>query len=150
MEYELMPRIVLEKPPAGVDFGLQKGRGSEYEVIQRQKSTTTDLQFDFTVHARVGRKGGAPDFLGALVQGPPAERFVYVDIGTYAGQRGSPWNRRLKVPLSGITWSLIRKASADSGAVLEVRVEAAGRGDGPNCGTAETLNGWTLVRSGSR
>jgi uncharacterized protein DUF5990 len=108
MEYELMLRLVVEKPPAGVDFGLQKGRGREYETIQRQRSTLKDLQFDFTVRARVGRKAGVPDFLGAIVQGSPTERFVYVDIGTYAGQKDALWSRRLKVPLSGITWGLIR------------------------------------------
>lgn len=37
MERELTLRIVLEKPLAGVDFGLQKGRGSEYETIQKQR-----------------------------------------------------------------------------------------------------------------
>jgi hypothetical protein len=28
------------------------------------------------------------------VQGPPGQRFVYIGIGTYAGQTGTPWSRR--------------------------------------------------------
>lgn len=33
MESELNLRIVLEKPTAGVDFGLQKGCGNDYETL---------------------------------------------------------------------------------------------------------------------
>ena len=57
------------------------------------------------------------------MHGPPTERFVYVDIGTYAGQKDTLWSRRLKVPLSGITWGLINKVAANPGAVLEARSE---------------------------
>jgi len=38
MERDVMLRIVLEKPPAEVDFGVQKGRSSDYETIQTQRS----------------------------------------------------------------------------------------------------------------
>jgi Family of unknown function (DUF5990) len=53
-ESELTLRIILEKPPAGVDFGLQKGRGRNYETIQKQTLQaqvlqTNDLHFEFTV-----------------------------------------------------------------------------------------------------
>jgi hypothetical protein len=41
---ELTFRIVLEDPPAGVDFGLQIGRGAEYETVQ----TSTGLDFLLT------------------------------------------------------------------------------------------------------
>lgn len=36
-------RIVLEQPPAGIDFGLQKGKGSSFEVVQKQRSKGGDL-----------------------------------------------------------------------------------------------------------
>ena len=39
------------------------------------------------------RKDGLPDFQGPLVQGTPANRFLYVDVGTYAGQKDTPWSR---------------------------------------------------------
>lgn len=42
---------------------------------------------------------GLPNSLGPFAQGPPAARFVYVDVGTYAGQKNTPWARRMKVPL---------------------------------------------------
>nr|WP_206108274.1 DUF5990 family protein [Paludisphaera soli] len=41
MNVELRLRIVLESPPAGVDFGLQLGKGSDYETIETQRSQGT-------------------------------------------------------------------------------------------------------------
>ena len=49
METELRLRIVLVAPPAGVDFGLQDGKGSDYRTIQKQRSRGADLSFDCTV-----------------------------------------------------------------------------------------------------
>jgi len=146
-ERELTLRIVLEKPPTGVDFGLQKGRGSDYETIQKQRSKTSDLCFEFTVRAKAGRKDAGPTFLGSLVQGPPAERFVYVDSGVCAGQADSCWSRRLKIPLRGITWNMIDRLLDNSRAVLEARVPGTGRDGGPNCATVKPFAGWKLKRA---
>jgi hypothetical protein len=79
------------------------------------------------------------------VQGPAGERFVYLDIGTYAGQKDSCWSRRLKVPLSGITWDIIDRMEK-SRAVLETRVPGTGKDGGPNCATVKPFDGWKLVR----
>ena len=54
MERELRLRIILEKPPADVDFGLQKGRGSAYETVQTQRSKSSDLHFEFNVGIKPG------------------------------------------------------------------------------------------------
>src|SRR4051812_9015146 len=105
---DLILRIVLLDPTPGVVYGLQKGKGSNYETIQKQTSSSTDLEFEFTVQANEGADGSLV-FLGPFAQGTPGERFVYIDIGTYAGQIGTPWSRRLKIPLSGITKELIGK-----------------------------------------
>jgi hypothetical protein len=144
MERELTLRIVLESPPAGVDFGLQKGRGSAYETIQKQRSRMKDVYFEFTVRLKAGPKDAMPDFSGSLVQGPPSERFVYVDIGTYAGQKDTCWSRRLKIPLRGITWDMIHRVSS-SRSVLEARVPGTGKDGGPNCATVKPFDGWKLV-----
>ncbi|HKR59478.1 MAG TPA: DUF5990 family protein [Pyrinomonadaceae bacterium] len=147
MEKELRLRIVLEKPPAGVDFGLQHGRGSDYETIQTQRSQGKDLQFEFAVRVKEGRTSAEPNFLGPFVQGPSGERFVYLDIGTYAGQKDTGWSRRLKIPLKGITWEMTEMAVAAAKAVLETRVPGTGRDGGPNCATVKPFPGWHLVRS---
>src|SRR5215203_1316127 len=109
MQQEVNFCIILERPPNGVDFGLQKGGGSNFEVTQKQRSTTTDLQFDFSARIKEGKDGLAV-FLGPFVHGPPHERFVYLDIGTIAGQTGTPWSRRLKIPLRNITWDQVNEA----------------------------------------
>ncbi len=154
MEHELTLQIVLEKPPADVDFGLQNGRGISYETIQKQRSKGKDLYFKFTVRVKPGNKPGgkdpAPNFLGPLVQGPTGARFVYIDIGTYAGQTETCWSRRLKIPLSGITWDMIDRVSGDTESFLETRVPGTGKDGGPTCATVKPFPGWKFVRSSRR
>ena len=150
MEQELRLRIVLEKPPAGVDYGLQSGKGSDYETIQTQRSSGEDLQFEFEVRVKEGRRSGDPNFLGPFVQGPSGERFVYIDIGTYAGQIGTCWSRRLKIPLKGITAQTIASVTEDRNAVLETRVPGTGKDGGPSCATVKPFQGWRLARSPRR
>ena len=148
MEGELTLRIVLEKPPADVDFGLQKGRGSDYETIQKQRSQAKDLSFEFIVRVKANRNN-SPVFLGSFVQGPSGDRFVYIDIGTYAGQTETGWSRRLKIPLRGITWEIIDRGSNPQ-TILEARVPGTGRDGGPNCGSVKTFDGWKLRRQPRR
>lgn len=148
METELTLRIVLEQPPPGVDFGLQKGSGSNYETIQKQRSKTNDLYFEFKVQVKAD-KNSMPNFLGSFVQGPPGQRFVYLDIGTCAGQTDTGWSRRLKIPLIGITWDLVNQLLADSQLILEARVPGTGKDGGPNCATVKPFDGWKLVNSKS-
>ena len=83
---ELTFRIVLEDPPAGVDFGLQIGRGAEYETVQTQRSKGKDLSFEFSVGVgAAGDKTSAPpDFQGPVVQGPPSQRLLSRPKGTRA------------------------------------------------------------------
>ena len=147
MEHELKVRIVLENPLAGVDFGLQKGKGNDYETIQKQRSKGKDLSFEFTVRVNTATKTSAPNFLGHFVQGPTGERFIYIDIGTYAGQTGTGWSRRLKIPLKGITSADIERVLVDEGSVLETRIQATGRDGGPTCGTVKPFAGWRLISS---
>ena len=145
-EPEITLRIVLEAPPPGVDFGIQKGRGSLFEVIQKQRSKGPDLSFEFSVGVRNADGSGTPDFSGPIVQGPRGGRFVYVDIGTLAGQLDTPWSRRLKVPLTGITADQIRRASSASGGVLETRVPGTGKDGGPSCASVKDFAGWSTGR----
>ncbi len=146
MEPEITLRIVLETPPPGVDFGIQKGRGSLFEVIQKQRSKGADLSFEFSVGVRNADGSGTPDFSGPIVQGPRGGRFVYVDIGTLAGQLDTAWSRRLKVPLTGITADQIRGATSDAGGVLSTRVPGTGKDGGPSCASVKDFAGWSTGR----
>jgi hypothetical protein len=137
MARELTLRIILEKPPQGVDFALQKGRGSAYETVQKQRSGKKDLVFEFQPTIKEGVSTGMAALGGPFVQGPPRQRFVYVDIGSCAGQFDSCWSRRLKIPLEGITAKMV-----GTGGVLETRVPGTGRDGGPNCATVKDFEGW--------
>ena len=146
MECELVFRIVLEKPPAGVDFALQKGKGANFEIVQKQRSGKGDLRFEFTARAEFGAEGTVPNLLGPFVQGTRDARFVYIGIGAFAGQTDSEWNRRLKVPLSGISFEMADQATNAEHAVFETHVPGTGRDGGPNCATVKPFDGWKLVK----
>jgi hypothetical protein len=148
VELEATLRIILEAPPAGVDFGLQEGHGNAYQTVQTQRSKTSDLTFTFTARAKQNTSG-EPVFLGPFTQGPADKRFVYLDIGTYAGQQGTEWSRRLKIPLRGISWKMVEQASGPS-RLLEARVQGTGRDGGPTCGTIKPFNGWKLAPRNSK
>ncbi len=147
MEYELPIRLVLIDPPPDVDFGIQSGSGSQYETLFVQRRTTGDIFFDFFLTAKEGKSVGSPDFRGRIVQGTPANRFVYVDVGTYAGQRYTHWARRMKVPLQGITWEHIEQAAGNRGQRLLGNIAGRGKDGGPNCATVKILDGWNVIRT---
>src|SRR6187200_1696011 len=92
---KLALQIVLVAPPPGVDFGIQEGKGNDYATIQTQRSTGADLHFEATVTVKDNREDGQPNFLGPQAQGPALGRFLYIDIGALAGQKNTPWERRI-------------------------------------------------------
>ncbi len=149
MESELRLRLVLVEPPAGVDYGVQKGSGDNYETLFVQRRTGRDVAFEFPVTVKNNRSDGSPHFLGPLTQGPSSSRFIYIDVGTYAGQRGTQWARRMKIPLHGITWPLIRKACITPGGRLMARIPGTAKDGGPNAATVTLLDGWTVVTHAS-
>ena len=85
MERQVTLRVIVERPPGDVDFGIQEGHGNDYKTVQKQRYTTQDLRFEFLIRVREG-KNGQPNFLGSYAQGPATNRFIYLDIGTYAGR----------------------------------------------------------------
>jgi hypothetical protein len=143
MEEELTFRIILEDPPPGIDYGLQKGAGNDYEVVQKQRSKTGDLKFEFSARVKEG-KDGQPVLLGPFTHGPTDGRFTYLDIGTYAGQTNTQWSRRLKIPFRDITWDVVKKA-ANGKRVLETRVPGTAKDGSPTCATVKPFAGWKVV-----
>lgn len=135
-------RVVLLAPPPGVDFGVQQGKGTDYTTIQTQRSKGGDLRFEFTVTVKDNREDGLPNFLGPLTHGPTTGRFLYINIGQSAGQSNTDWNRRMKIPLEGITWELIAQQSATT--VLEAQLPGTGKDGGPSCATVKPSQGWKV------
>ena len=138
MNRTLNLRIVLLTPPLGIDFAIQKGRGSGYDTVQKQRSAGGNLVFEFPIGVNEPRKGAVPAFTGPFVQGPPGDRFIYIDVGTYAGQSDTSWSRRIKSRIKAITWEMV-----ESSAVLEARIPGKGRDGGPSCATVLPEGGWT-------
>jgi hypothetical protein len=139
---ELALRIVVMRPPAGVALRVQRGRD---ELVPPSRETADELAFDVRVRSVVLADDGHT-LRGEVVQGPPTSRFVYVCIGTMAGQPDSPWSRRAKVSLMGITRALADAALAEPGAVLEVRYEGTDRRGTPACASVPLPDGWRIVR----
>jgi hypothetical protein len=140
---ELRMRILLVAPPPGVAFALQHGpHGLVGPVAERQGAQV----FEFTV--RVGDASVEPPrLLGPFTQGPAAARFVYICVGTSAGQFGSPWTRRIKVPLYTMAPGLVAEALALPHAVLESRIAGTGRDGSPACATVSLLSPWAIAAS---
>ncbi|MBK0378803.1 DUF5990 family protein [Mucilaginibacter segetis] len=128
--------IILEQPPADLVYSLQKGAGAKYEPVQVQSSKGGNLEFDLVVEIK-GNPGthDLPDFRGPYVQGPVGGRFIYLDIGSYAG--GGGWSGRLKIPLTGVTWQQI-----NLGTELHTAVPGTGKNGLPNCATVKSFVGW--------
>jgi len=147
VESQVQIRLVLVDPPPDVDFGIQRGGGTGYECMFVQRRTGGDLSFEFPMTVADNRKDGLPNLQGPFAQGPPAGRFIYIDVGTYAGQKGTQWSRRMKIPLLGITWPLIRKATSKPGYKLSARIPGTGRDGGPNSATVHLLGEWQVTKT---
>lgn len=145
MGQELSVRIILENPPMGIDFGIQKGSGNNYETILKQRSENKDLCFEFKISVKES-KTSLHDFTGPLVHGPSKERFIYIDVGTAAGQVDAAWSRRLKIPLRDIAPGIIKQMLGDSSAVLEIKVPGTAKDGGPNCATVKPFPGWRFMK----
>ena len=142
-QQEVPLRITLVAPPSDVMFCLQRGRD---ELVSRQQSTGAPLSFDFTVRVRPAASGEPMNFLGPFTQGPPASRFVYVNSGTMAGESATPWTRRAKIPLAGITTAMVKKVLAAPSACIEARIQGTARDGGPACATCRPIgSGWSVV-----
>jgi hypothetical protein len=135
--------IVVEGAPRGVAFCLQEGKDDLREVAW---SGDEPMRFRFTVRAQAG---GAwwPRLLGPYTQGPVTGRFVYLRIGTMAGDHESCWTRRAKVPLRPLSWAQLQEAASAPGGYLEGRIAGTARDGGPCCASVPLLDGgWVLRR----
>ena len=144
MKKSVKLHIILENPLEGVLFGLQKGKGTDYDTIQKQISDAQDLHFNLTADIKAD-VDGLPDFFGDSIHGVRNGRFIYINIGTSAGQIDSCWNRRLKIPLRNITWVMLDKISENAPFILETKVNGRGKDGSPNCATVKPFGGWSIV-----
>ena len=143
MEKEIEVHIVIEDAPPGVDFGLQKGKGNDYETVQLQRSGKGNMNFRCNITLRENSKSTL-DFFGSFVQGPAEQRFLYIDIGTCAGQQNTDVSRRMKIPLYIIDKNTLSALMLSNHPVLEITIAGTGKDGGPTCGTVKATK-WQLV-----
>ena len=132
--------ICLTPPPAHHEhrptaFGLQ----DKTQVVHPgHVQADGAVHYEFEVQVKRNAATAAPRFLGPYVHGTPADPFLYLSW-RHTEPEQAPWIRRLKVPLSAITWEQIEKA----GRAADSRIEASVSGRGS--GTVSLLgDGWTL------
>jgi hypothetical protein len=139
-------RIVVDRPVPGVALALQRGASGKATLVGPVHRSADALVFELDVTLDGSTAAGGPRLLGPFVQGPPTARFVYLNIGASAGQIGSPWQRRAKVPLGAIDWRAIEALAP--GERLTAHFNGTARDGTPACATVPILPpGWAPRRS---
>ena len=142
--FELPLRIVIEDPVPGVAIALQRGAAAKGELVQAAAASPAAIIFEFETLVEGALPDGRPRIIGPYVHGPPGARFVYLCVGQLAGQPGSPWTRRVKVPLGWLSWGLIE--ALEPGTRLEARIAGRARDGGPACASVPLLGpGWRVA-----
>ncbi len=142
MKQQIMLRISVIKPPAGVSFKMQKGRD---ELVPHSVENDGAISFEFPVSVDLAQ--APPNFLGKFVQGPRGSRFVYVNSGTLAGQTDSCWTRHAKISLMSITTDQLAGVIGEPDTFLEASINGTGRDGGPACASVPLIgNGWNIYR----
>lgn len=135
---EIRARIVIENPVPGVLHSLQQ---DDKPLDPKRSKAGEPLSFEFPL--RIEPTGDGYRFFGPQVRREGKERrFVYIRIGTAAGDHGSPWTRRMKVDIHDIEPGLL--AAAASGKVIEGRFDGTARDGSPACATIRPI-AWRAV-----
>jgi hypothetical protein len=130
----LQLRLVVVSPPKGVAFAVQRGRADLlFSTIERPGF----IQFDLALRVAGVLADGSPNYGGEFAQGTAADRFVYLNSGTLAGQAESCWTRRAKLKLGSIPIEIAEAAVGKPGSVVEARVLGTMPDGGPICASVK-------------
>ncbi|MDR7097240.1 DUF5990 family protein [Hydrogenophaga laconesensis] len=140
---ELQIILVVTAPLPGVVFAVQHGRDG---LLSPYASTPDRLSFALTLSLGPALPDGSFNYRGPFAQGTPADRFIYLNSGTYAGQPDTPWARRAKIRLAGMPGDLVAAATGDADRAIEACLHGMARDGGPVCASvAPALIQWRLV-----
>ncbi|MFN7111010.1 MAG: DUF5990 family protein [Brevundimonas sp.] len=129
-------RLTIADPVAGVAYSLQDKANMPVE-----SRVAGDAPISFDVPITLSDDGR---LTGPFVRREgPSRRFVYIAIGTSAGQHASEWSRRAKIDVHDIPADLL--ALARDGRVLEAILPGRARDGGPACATVRPLQPWRAV-----
>jgi len=134
---EIRMRLVIENPVSGVAHSLQDKKSQPVDA--RTSKSGEALTFDFPIRIAAG-----PKFYGEQVRSEgPERRFVYIGIGQGAGQKNTPWSRRMKIDIHTIPQAALDKAA--KGKTLEAVVNGTGKDGSPACATVVPMKPWRVV-----
>lgn len=138
---ELPIRIMVEDPVPGLTLALQRGSAAKAELVLPARASAEATVFDLDVTIDGSLPDGRPRLLGPCVQGPPAARFVYIAVGSYAGQADAAYSGRIKVPLGDLGPEAI--AALPPGGRLVARIAGRSPKGGPALASVRLLPpGW--------
>ena len=128
-------RLTIADPVSGVRYSLQK------DDAPFQPVTAGDGPLSFDVPVRLSADNR---FLGPFVRREgPQRRFVYIRIGTSAGDHASCWSRRAKIDIHDIPPDLLTQARA--GRTLEIVLPGRGKDGSPACATVRPIVAWRAL-----
>lgn len=129
-------RLTIADPVAGVAYSLQDKANMPVEP-----RIAGDGPISFDVPITLSDDGR---LTGTFVRREgPSRRFVYIAIGTSAGQHASEWSRRAKIDIHDIPADLLTQAR--EGRLLEVVLPGRAKDGGPACATVRPLQSWRVV-----
>lgn len=129
-------RLTILDPVAGVTYSLQDQKSTPRDPVV---AGGAPLSFDVPVTL-------TPDWrlTGTYVRREGKDRrFVYIAVGTQAGDISSPWSRRVKVDVHDLPSELLEAAAR--GLALEAQLPGRAADGGPACATVRPLSGWQLT-----
>jgi hypothetical protein len=135
MPATLTLRLTIADPVPGVRYSLQQD-DAPYEPV-----TAGEAPLSFDVPVKLSDDGR---MTGPFVRREGKERrFVYIRIGTSAGDHASVWSRRAKIDIHDIPPALLDRARA--GRTLEVVLPGRGKDGTPACATVRPVQGWREI-----
>lgn len=138
-------RVVVVSPPTGVVFAVQRGRA---DLLAPTAVREGSIQFDLELRVGEALADGSPNYLGEFAQGTPADRFVYINSGTLAGQPDTEWTRRAKLKLASMPAEMVQAAMGQPRRFVEARVRGTMADGGPVCASVKPdAVTWTLSKS---
>lgn len=125
-------RLIIDDPVPGVRYSLQK------DDMPFEPRTAGDGPMAFEVPITLQPDGR---MTGPFVRREgPVRRFVYIRIGTSAGDHAAAWSRRAKIDIHDVP-----KALLVPDALLEVHLPGRGKDGSPACATVRPAVGWRPV-----
>lgn len=137
-QVEVRARIAIERPVPGVLHSLQQ---DDKPLDPKKSKTGEPLAFDFPLSIECTEDGAK--FFGPQVRREGKERrFVYIRVGTAAGQHFSRWTRRMKIDIHDIEPALLDKAA--KAGVLTGTIDGTAKDGTPACATIKPV-AWKVV-----